>query len=538
MSGLEDLASGAVDLMAAAGTAAATGMGSTAATAVADIVRSRLRGAGQDAAVAQFDAAPQEPGSQTALRGALVAILTADQALVVQLTDALSAAATDTVPPPPVYVASGGGVTVQGSGNRLRGNFAGRDQIIHNIRHGDARTLVVLAVVAIVLAFAVYGGVQAVGGLDTGGTNGQPRAGGTPNGATGRQGGTGTQPPASPSAPKNTVLWTVPKQPWPFSSPVVSGGRVYYLAFDERAGVELVVVDASTGAAVPDFTAKLDAKSLPGPLTVADGRFYLVDDNGVLYAGDDKRILWRYSTGATILTPPKPTVADGTVYFGGSGVSHELHAVDATAGTERWTFTAKSRISTAPAVSGGVVYTGSDDGDLYALDAATGKPLWTFPGGEGFFHGAPVIAGDTVYIAGDKGTMFALDKTRGTKVWTFHAEGDAEGLSRYPLIFGNTVYFGSDNKVFYALAADTGTKRWSVTTGGSLARSPVLADGIVYFGMWFGKLYAFDAVTGKEVWTHTTEGELPQDPAIGEGTVIIATQNENKTEGHLYALHR
>ncbi|MFJ4321413.1 PQQ-binding-like beta-propeller repeat protein [Streptomyces lavendulae] len=536
MSGLEDLASGAVDLMAAAATAAATGMGSTAATAVADIVRSRLRGAGHDATVAQFDAAPQEPGSQTALRCALMAILTADQALIVQLTDALSAAAeaTDTVPPPPVYVASGGGVTVQGTGNRLRGNFAGRDQIIHNIRHGDARTLVVLAVVAIVLAFAVYGGVQAVGGLNSGGASGQPGIGASPRGATDRQGGTGT----SPSAPKNTVLWTVPKRPWPFSPPVVSGGRVYYLVSNEPAGIELMVVDASTGAVVPEFTARLDPNSLPGPLTVADGRFYLVDDNGVLYAGDDKRILWRYSTGAKILSPPKPTVADGTVYFGGSGVSHELHAVDATAGTERWTFTAKSRISTAPAVSGGVVYAGTDDGDLYALDAVTGRPLWTFPGGEGFFHGAPVVAEDTVYIAGDKGTMFAVDKTRGTKVWTFHAEGDAEGLSRYPLIFGNTVYFGGDNKVFYALAADTGTKRWSVTTGGSLARSPVLADGIVYFGMWFGKLYAFDAVTGKEVWSHTTEGELPQDPAIGEGTIIIATRNENKTEGHLYALRR
>ncbi|MEU7727401.1 hypothetical protein AB0B78_19505 [Streptomyces sp. NPDC040724] len=166
--------------------------------------------------MAQFDAAPQEPGSQAALHGALVAVLTADQAFVVQLTGAMPARpeAPDQAPPPPAYAASGGGLTVQGTGNRLRGNFAGRDQIIHNIRHGDARTLVVLAVVVLVLAFAVYGALQAAGSLGSGVTSGQHGTSGSTKGATDRSQGTGTNPPAPSAATKNTVLWALSHIRW------------------------------------------------------------------------------------------------------------------------------------------------------------------------------------------------------------------------------------------------------------------------------------------------------------------------------------
>ncbi|MGW4891261.1 hypothetical protein ACWEQL_03175 [Kitasatospora sp. NPDC004240] len=161
MNALDDLASTVVQLLSTAGTAAATGTGTAAATMVGDLVRSRLTGAGQGQTVAAFESAPQDPTAQAALHGALVAVLAADQPFVVYLTSVMPApeTAAGSAQTAPANVASGGGVTIQGSGNKVRGNLAGRDQIINNIRSGDRTTLVILsAVIVLLLVAAVYGG--------------------------------------------------------------------------------------------------------------------------------------------------------------------------------------------------------------------------------------------------------------------------------------------------------------------------------------------------------------------------------------------
>ena len=59
----------------------------------------------------------------------------------------------------------------------------------------------------------------------------------------------------------------------------------------------------------------------------------------------------------------------------------------------RWSFTTGSSVESSPAVSGGIVYIGSDDGKVYALDAATGQPHWTFATGSDVWSSPAVAAG-------------------------------------------------------------------------------------------------------------------------------------------------
>ena len=54
-------------------------------------------------------------------------------------------------------------------------------------------------------------------------------------------------------------------------------------------------------------------------------------------------------------------------------------------------------IWSTPAVSGGVVYIGTDDGYLHALDAQSGQERWKFK--TGGFSSAPAISGGVVYVA-------------------------------------------------------------------------------------------------------------------------------------------
>ncbi|MEU8927522.1 PQQ-binding-like beta-propeller repeat protein [Kitasatospora sp. NPDC048545] len=545
MSALDDLASAVVQLMATAATAAATSAGSAAASLVGDLVRTRLTGAGQSAAVATFDAAPQEPAAQASLHSALVTVMAADQPFVVQLTSTMPAAEPGPQPAAaaPANVASGGGITIQGTGNKVRGNFAGRDQIINKIRNGDPWALVVLALVIVVLALAGYGGVQLIGGGDSPPTN-EKSVTSLPFGTTdGQEGRTNAQSAAPAAASKASELWSIPRNPWAFASPVVSDGKVYYLSYSSSTGIDLLVVDASSGTVRSTLHLDDNEFGVPGALAVSGRNFYLVDHNGVLHAGNDAGMLWKYHTGASNQAPMKaPTVADGMVFVG--GWNDVLHAVDAATGTKRWSFTAKDRIVSSPAVSKGVVYAGSRDGHLYALDEATGNPLWAFPSGEAFHDSSPVVADGTVFIGGTKGTFFAVNTADGSERWKFRTEGTDDQISSDPVVSGGLVYFGCSNKIFYALDAATGTKRWSVSTGDFIFSSPALADGVVYFGGWDGKLRAVDAATGTERWTYTSEGQVMENPAIGKDTVFIATRKNRGADGtvsdsgHLYALRR
>ena len=63
--------------------------------------------------------------------------------------------------------------------------------------------------------------------------------------------------------------------------------------------------------------------------------------------------------------------------------THQLASVSSRPVTTslRWSFTAGGSYITDPAVAGGTIYIGSDNGQVYALDAATGKARWTYSTG-------------------------------------------------------------------------------------------------------------------------------------------------------------
>jgi len=45
---------------------------------------------------------------------------------------------------------------------------------------------------------------------------------------------------------------------------------------------------------------------------------------------------------------------------------------------EQWNFETKGEVNSSPSVAAGVVYVGSDDGHLYAVEAETSQEQWHF----------------------------------------------------------------------------------------------------------------------------------------------------------------
>ena len=85
---------------------------------------------------------------------------------------------------------------------------------------------------------------------------------------------------------------------------------------------------------------------------------------------------WRFKTGDNVLS--SPAVSNGVVYVGSE--DNNLYAIDAVTGKEKWRFETGSYVDSSPAVSNGVVYVGSADGNLYAIGGAlTGRQQLKHP---------------------------------------------------------------------------------------------------------------------------------------------------------------
>ena len=77
-----------------------------------------------------------------------------------------------------------------------------------------------------------------------------------------------------------------------------------------------------------------------------------------------------------------------------------------------WNYTTGDLVSSSPAVFDGIVYFGSYDGNVYALNAADGKPIWNFTTG-GPINSSPAIAKGIVYIGSGDGKLYALNALSG-----------------------------------------------------------------------------------------------------------------------------
>jgi outer membrane protein assembly factor BamB len=126
-----------------------------------------------------------------------------------------------------------------------------------------------------------------------------------------------------------------------------------------------------------------------------------------------------------------------------------------------WTVATGGVIAASPSVSGGTVYLGSWDGNLYALDAATGKPKWMtalgtttiqpscnapYPSKMGITSSA-TVDGNTVYVGGGDLFFYALDAATGKILWkvsTIPKGQQADGYYNYssPIIVGGSAYVG------------------------------------------------------------------------------------------------
>src|SRR6266516_840576 len=216
---------------------------------------------------------------------------------------------------------------------------------------------------------------------------------------------------------------------------------------------------------------------------------------------------WTASTGSYIIS--SPTVASGIVYIGSN--DQKLYALDANTGKMLWFHDAQNDVGSSPAVASGIVYVGSDDHTLYALNARTGATIWTYTTG-GAIWSSPAVANGIVYIGSTDFLLYALDAATGKVLWSHTTDNF---VSSSPAVVNGVVYAGSEDAHPYALDARKGKTLWIAKVELPIrVSSPAIVNGLVYIGSEDRNVYAFDALTGKLRWKAATNGYIHSSPAV------------------------
>jgi len=281
-------------------------------------------------------------------------------------------------------------------------------------------------------------------------------------------------------------LWNYPISSQP-SSPAVANGVVYLGGYSDNT---LYALNASTGAKLWEYTV---SGHVACPPTVLDGIVYFGSDDYSVYALDaaSGKLFWQHATDGLVRSAP--AVANGLAYIGSD--DDNLYALDAGTGVELWSFTTNGEVFiSSPAVDNGIVYVAScgAGNTVYALDAKTGTLLWSYATGDGIQASFAVTNG-VVYVASADGNVYALDANSGVMKWKY----PAGVYTSSPAVANGIVYVGSDDDNVYALNASTGKELWSYDTGGFISyASPTVVNGILYIGSDSGTVYAFGLPNG------------------------------------------
>jgi serine/threonine protein kinase len=114
---------------------------------------------------------------------------------------------------------------------------------------------------------------------------------------------------------------------------------------------------------------------------------------------------------------------------------------------------------------------------------------WTFPTRGSIESSSPAVVNGVVYIGSNDSNLYAIDAASGTKKWAYSIQIFLESSS--PAVVNGIVYVGSGDGNLYAIDTASGTQKWAYQTGGPIGSSPAVVNGVVYVGSTDSNLYAF-----------------------------------------------
>lgn len=232
--------------------------------------------------------------------------------------------------------------------------------------------------------------------------------------------------------------------------------------------------------------------------------------------------IWKTKLGGTVYA--SVAVRDGIAYIGTTG--GVFNAVRVKDGTYAWTFNAGRPMHGEALTTADAVYFVCDNGFLFKLDRATGKENWRYDLGDvlvprilghpavfewDYLGPRPSIAEDVVYVGSGDGSLHAVEASSGKRVWRFKTRGK---LRSDALVEGSRIFIGSLDGNLYAVDRKSGNQVWKQDTGAPVTSSPALIGGAVIVGNRGAGLIAFNPEDGAIRWRAPFWGSWVESTAV------------------------
>lgn len=220
------------------------------------------------------------------------------------------------------------------------------------------------------------------------------------------------------------------------------------------------------------------------------------------------------------------------VYYGST--DGFLYALDAVFGTVKWKYKIGSRVSN-PVYSDGMVYAGGYNNSFYALDAVTGQLKWVNKNGSCDYSGTSVV-GEKIFISYQSNSTYttnyyrAINRITGTTLWTVNLVNGGYGLPSSPTAVNGIVYVSEVNIGMIALDAATGATKWVYK--GMIVSKPIIENGVVYFDAENSAATAVDAATGKLIWSNMEMHGAFAGMISKKGDIIYSSGRSTKEAGY------
>jgi len=183
-----------------------------------------------------------------------------------------------------------------------------------------------------------------------------------------------------------------------------------------------------------------------------------------------------------------------------------------------WTFTCEDEIRGTPSYAGGVIYIGSYDHNLYALEAENGDFIWKYAA-EGGIVSKPAIYDNKVYFGSTDQKVHAISCRNGKKVWVQETEG---AIYSSPAIAEGHLFIGSDDEHLHVLNLMAGREAWSVNLGSRVRSSPVVENEQVFVGCENGEIQSYD-FSGNIKWRTSAKRAVTASPHYNENVIYITS---------------
>ena len=229
-------------------------------------------------------------------------------------------------------------------------------------------------------------------------------------------------------------------------------------------------------------------------------------------------LLWRFKTGGAI--DSSPAVVNGIVYVGSR--DHFVYALNAITGEQIWKFETGNQIEgSSPTVIDARVFVGSNDGCVYSFNASDGSLFWKYQAG-GAFDSSPAVVDGKLYIGCSDTYVYSLNAISGNLLWKYKTGTRTAS----PTVVDGKVFISSlvPGFKFYCFGADTGDLLWSFSPRlNIISATPTVIDGMVFVGETSvpGWMYCLNENTGAIIWAREFELPMSSSPAIDEGKIFV-----------------